>query len=234
MMEGSNDGTAFWDAFEHYEVAGKERALRMAVQDLRAALESGSVESSTRKQFNGAVKRYKEYSQKAPEMVGFRVWPVCVGALVLYLRAIWREKRSLPAMRQALAALKWKHRVWGLPDPTSGGEAIVGLVMKAAARELYIRANRKFGLNPEQVKALITIALTWERARPGEGWGLMAVMILWQYLGTMRFDDVSGLRRHDLVLKDGVEGHAAVRVKGKNQACREGEWRYLAALQDRG
>lgn len=226
---GVQDST-FWEGFEDFEGQMEEDVERLkdAVADLRRTMEHGTVAESTRVQFRAAVDRYKDFMVRERMMQGFRVWPANAWSIALYLRYIWKVKRSLSSMRQALAAIKWAHRVEGLGDPTEA--TVIKGLMRAAALELYEKSRRKHGLRPEQVKGLVREARRRAKEDSG-GWEVVVVMMLLQYLATMRFSDVAGCKRRQCIFEE--DGHMSLYNKGKNMGAREGEWRWVGGLESK-
>jgi len=214
---------SFWDGFDRYEPTepGKKNKYRERVRRMRERLEKGSVAPGTRKNYNYAIARYGRFIGQTEEMEKFKEWPANPWGVALHLEDIWDSKRSKAAMKMALYAVKWGHKVEGLEDP--GKVQVISKLMKAAAMEMYELRNRKHTLKEGQVRDIIEIAMKEDEVGEGDrGMGFPCI-IAQQFAGARRISEVFNTRRRYIVF---TGRGMRIYYKGKNHAARGGEWTY--------
>jgi hypothetical protein len=200
---------------------------------LKESCEGGSLGKGTLVGYKGAIRRYFVFMKRTENMRGMPQWPPGVHQVSLYLHYLWKEKRSLSAMKQAKNALNWALKIEG------GGEIdhpIIGVMFRAAALELYKRTNKKHALSPEQVRKYVRHCR--ERRGGGkEGYEELALIALIQFQGHRRIGEIIGGGRSERMVPRRnvrfVEGGMTLLHRGKTQGMREGELCFYPYLERR-
>ena len=120
----------------------------------------------------------------------------------------------------AFYSISWVHKMAGLPDPTEN--QLPKMVRDSAVRLLGKGQNKKLPIMPTDLFALVdkfdmtTISLLDLRT---------ITMCLLAYAGFFRFDEISNIRRSDIVF---YPTYVKLFVEqSKTDICREGKWVFI-------
>ena len=112
--------------------------------------------------------------------------------IALYLIALLQEGKSSHVIQGTLYAIKWKHVVCGLPDPTG---AFCENILECAKRIATPKRQRKEPLTPSHLKLIYNL-INREKA------DLLNLrkftMLLVSFAGFVRFSELSQLTRGDV------------------------------------
>lgn len=215
-----------WNQLDQWGKNNKD--LKLFVEELKTTLEMDTVLSSTWGRYKGALKRYISWSSSTILLKGVKTWPCTSSTLIIYLRYLWKAKKSLAAMRMAVYAIKWHSGNNGFRDPTKN--IIVAQIMKAAALKLFNGKNRKYALSKEQVKLVIK-QLERFHSRGEKGMKVLIALLLTQFEGVSRIGELCRTRRKNLQELEG--GRFRLLVKGKTHRFRGGDNKYFESSEGR-
>lgn len=177
-----------------------------------------SRQEGTVRVYNSAFQRWKRWADQYEEVTHLPADPRYIS---LYLLSLYQTARTHNPITSALYAISWAHKMAGLSDPTTS--RLPQMVREASLRTLGQGHNSKEPLTVEMLKLLIDKHLinpdNLLNAR-------LNAMCCLAFVAFMRFDELSKLKRSDIVFH---ETYMAVFVeKAKNDVYRIGHWVLVA------
>ena len=191
------------------------------LKELAAKLPDIAIQSRRNGTVNNYVNAYLKWKTWTQNFSEVECLPADPKFVALYLLHLQETAKSHAPISMAFYALSWIHRTAGLVDPTE--HPLPRMVRDSAIRILGKGQNKKLPLLATDLKALVEKLYS-------QNMSLLDLrtltMCLLSFAGFFRYDEVSKIRRSDIVF-----GPYYVKIfieSSKTDICREGKWVFIA------
>ena len=200
--------SGFWDFDQDALSVGPIQGL---AERLKTTILSSKA-NSTSSLYHCAYRKWKEF---AISTFDGAVFPAKLFHVALYLHHLIEQSHSPSVIDSAFYGIKWAHSMAGIPSPTDN--PIVEAVRAASKRILGTAiVNRKEPISSSVIHDIISRS---NLENPVESRNVTLYVLL--FAGFFRFDDVSRIRRNDVIFN---EGFMVIKVlKSKNDQLRRGD-----------
>ena len=200
--------SGFWDFGQDALPVGPKEGL---AERLKTTILSSKA-NSTSSLYHRAYRKWKEF---AISKLDGAVFPAKPFHVALYLQHLIEQSHSPSVIDSAFYGIKWAHSMAGIPSPTDN--PVVEAVRAASKRILGTAiVNRK---EPISSRVIHDIVGRSNLENPVELRNVTLYVL--SFAGFFRFDDVSRIRRNDVIFN---EGFMVIKVlKSKNDQLRRGD-----------